>query len=110
MTTAADIKLFDKSLAFNEGRSLRILPRRIAFTGSIAYAEGARHTLDVCRPKTATAAPVIVFFYGGGWRSGSKRTTAMSPRRWRGAAMSPCCRTIASIHRRAIRISSMTAR
>jgi acetyl esterase/lipase len=48
--------------------------RRIALTASIAYAEGARHTLDVCRPKTATAAPVVVFFYGGGWRSGSKRT------------------------------------
>jgi len=73
MTIAADIKLFDKSLAFNEGRSRRILPRRIAFTGSIAYANGARHTLDVCRPKSATAAPVVVFFYGGGWRSGSKR-------------------------------------
>ena len=66
MTTAADIH------AFNEGRS--ILPRRITLTTSIAYAKGARHTLDVCRPKTATAAPVIVFFYGGGWRSGSKRT------------------------------------
>jgi acetyl esterase/lipase len=74
MTIAADIKLFDENLAFNEGRSRRILPRRIALTASIAYANGARHTLDVCRPKSATAAPVIVFFYGGGWRSGSKRT------------------------------------
>jgi acetyl esterase/lipase len=52
----------------------RRLPRRIAFARSIAYAEGARHRLDVCRPKSATAAPVIVFFYGGGWRSGSKGT------------------------------------
>jgi acetyl esterase/lipase len=51
-----------------------MLPHRIAFTRSIAYAKGARQTLDVCRPKTATAAPVIVFFYGGGWRSGSKST------------------------------------
>jgi acetyl esterase/lipase len=59
---------FDASRA----RRRRILPRRIAFTRSIAYAKGARHTLDVCRPKTATAAPVVVFFYGGGWRSGSK--------------------------------------
>jgi acetyl esterase/lipase len=74
MTIAADIKLFDKGLAFNEGSSWGILPRRIALTASIAYAKGARHTLDVCRPKSATAAPVIVFFYGGGWRSGSKRT------------------------------------
>ena len=58
--------------AFNERR--RLLPRRIAFTASIAYAKGARHTLDVCRPKSAAAAPVVVFFYGGGWRSGGKRT------------------------------------
>jgi acetyl esterase/lipase len=50
----------------------RLLPHRIALTTSIAYADGARHTLDLCRPKSATAAPVIVFFYGGGWRSGSK--------------------------------------
>jgi acetyl esterase/lipase len=49
------------------------MPYCIALTASTAYAQGARHTLDVCRPKTATGAPVIVFFYGGGWRSGSKR-------------------------------------
>ena len=52
----------------------RILSHRIALTTSIAYAKGARRTLDVCRPKSETAAPVVVFFYGGGWRSGSKRT------------------------------------
>src|SRR5580658_10592982 len=72
MMIVLDVKLRDESLAFNESR--RLLPHRIAFTTSIAYAKGARHTLDVCRPKSATAAPVIVFFYGGGWRSGSKRT------------------------------------
>jgi acetyl esterase/lipase len=49
-----------------------MLPHRIAVTRDIAYADGDRHTLDVCRPRTATAAPVVVFFYGGGWRSGSK--------------------------------------
>jgi acetyl esterase/lipase len=70
MTIAADVKLRDESFAFNENRRLP----RIALTTSIAYAKGARHTLDVCRPQSATAAPVIVFFYGGGWRSGSKRT------------------------------------
>jgi acetyl esterase/lipase len=70
MTIAADVKLPDESFAFDESRRLP----RIALTTSIAYAKGARHTLDVCRPKSATAAPVIVFFYGGGWRSGSKRT------------------------------------
>jgi acetyl esterase/lipase len=66
MTIVSDVD------AFSENR--RLMPHRIALTTSIAYAEGARHTLDVCRPKSATAAPIIVFFYGGGWRSGSKRT------------------------------------
>ena len=70
MTIVADVRLRDESFAFDERRRLP----RIALTTSIAYAKGARHTLDVCRPKSATAAPVIVFFYGGGWRSGSKRT------------------------------------
>jgi acetyl esterase/lipase len=44
----------------------------IQIARSIAYAERARHTLDVCRPVDAVAAPVIVFFYGGAWRSGNK--------------------------------------
>jgi acetyl esterase/lipase len=70
MTIAANVKLCDESFAFDESRRLP----RIALTTSIAYTKGARHTLDVCRPKSATAAPVIVFFYGGGWRGGSKRT------------------------------------
>lgn len=46
--------------------------RAIRFTGSIAYASGVRETLDVCRPIDAVGAPVVVFFYGGGWRSGRK--------------------------------------
>jgi len=70
MTMVSEINLPGESLALNESRRLR----RIALTTSIAYAEGARHSLDVCRPRSATAAPVVVFFYGGGWRSGSKRT------------------------------------
>jgi acetyl esterase/lipase len=44
----------------------------IETTRSIVYAAGSRHTLDICRPKGAVAAPVVVFFYGGGWRSGRK--------------------------------------
>ena len=44
----------------------------LRLTRSIAYGEGARRTLDVYRPKSAGAAPVVVFFYGGGWRSGNK--------------------------------------
>ena len=45
----------------------------IKLTRSIAYAERSRHRLDICRPAGAAAAPVVVFFYGGAWRSGNKR-------------------------------------
>lgn len=39
----------------------------------LAYAEGSRQTLDVHVPASApAAAPLVVFFYGGGWREGSK--------------------------------------
>ncbi len=57
---------------FGVGSARRLLPHRIAVTRDIAYAPGERHTLDVCRPRTAAVAPVVVFFYGGGWRSGHK--------------------------------------
>ncbi|MGB7036836.1 MAG: alpha/beta hydrolase, partial [Xanthobacteraceae bacterium] len=45
----------------------------IKLTHSIAYAAHSRHRLDICRPARATAAPVVVFFYGGAWRSGNKK-------------------------------------
>jgi len=42
-------------------------------TRDIAYADGPRGTLDVYAPRpAATPAAVVVFFYGGGWVSGSK--------------------------------------
>lgn len=38
------------------------------------YGEGARRTLDVYAPAARPSnAPVLVFFYGGGWRSGAKQ-------------------------------------
>lgn len=40
---------------------------------SEAYGEGARRTLDVYVPESRPSnAPVVVFFYGGGWSSGAK--------------------------------------
>lgn len=45
----------------------------ISLARSIAYAARSRHKLDICRPAGAVAAPVVVFFYGGAWRSGNKR-------------------------------------
>jgi acetyl esterase/lipase len=45
----------------------------ITLARDIAYADGPRRTLDVYAPRpAATPAPVLVFFYGGGWTSGSK--------------------------------------
>jgi acetyl esterase/lipase len=39
----------------------------------IAYGEGARHKLDVYVPTAAAnPAPVVIFFYGGGWIAGDK--------------------------------------
>jgi acetyl esterase/lipase len=47
----------------------------ITLTRDIAYGDGPRRTLDVYAPRSAvTPAPVLVFFYGGGWASGSKET------------------------------------
>ena len=42
-------------------------------TSSIAYGPDPRQKLDIYRPVTALPdAPVVVFFYGGSWNSGSK--------------------------------------
>jgi acetyl esterase/lipase len=47
----------------------------VTLTRDIAYADGPRRMLDVYKPRPAVApAPVVVFFYGGGWVSGSKAT------------------------------------
>jgi acetyl esterase/lipase len=42
-------------------------------TRDVAYADGPRHRLDVYRPPGAKGgAPLVVFLYGGGWRTGDK--------------------------------------
>ena len=42
-------------------------------TTGIAYGEAARHKLDVYRPLSdQTGLPVVVFFYGGSWKSGDR--------------------------------------
>ena len=45
----------------------------IAIVRDVPYAAGERHVLDIYRPR-ADNAPVVVFVYGGGWRSGDKAT------------------------------------
>jgi acetyl esterase/lipase len=45
----------------------------VTLTRDVPYQDGLRHMLDVYAPRpTATPAPVVVFFYGGSWESGSK--------------------------------------
>lgn len=41
-----------------------------------AYAAGAFHQADIYRPNAPGPHPVVVFLYGGGWRSGSKEDVA----------------------------------
>jgi acetyl esterase/lipase len=45
----------------------------VKVTRDVAYAPGPRHGLDVYRPDRP-AGPLVVFFYGGSWRSGDKAT------------------------------------
>lgn len=43
---------------------------------NVVYAPGASHQADIYRPGGGAARPVVVFLYGGGWRSGSKEDVA----------------------------------
>ncbi|HEY5071904.1 MAG TPA: alpha/beta hydrolase [Caulobacteraceae bacterium] len=45
----------------------------VAVSRNIAYAQGARHGLDVYAPRRRISGrPVVVFFYGGSWDSGAR--------------------------------------
>lgn len=45
----------------------------VVVTTDVSYGAGPRHTLDIYAPPLAAApAPIVVFFYGGGWASGNK--------------------------------------
>ncbi len=45
----------------------------ITITSSVPYGAGARRKLDIYRPTAAGgAAPLVVFLYGGSWRSGER--------------------------------------
>jgi acetyl esterase/lipase len=44
--------------------------RRVA--RDVAYGPGERQKLDIYAPTGARAAPLVVFFYGGGWNSGAR--------------------------------------
>jgi acetyl esterase/lipase len=46
--------------------------RDVEVTHDIRFADGRRGLLDVYAPKGVLDAPLVVFFYGGGWEDGSK--------------------------------------
>ena len=83
---------------------------RCVRTTDISYADGARRKLDVYRPRAAANAPVIVFFYGGRWLSGTKAGISCWPPRWPRAATLLSCRTIGFIPKSGSPISWSTAR
>lgn len=46
---------------------------RVTIERDIAYAPGARRSLDLYQPASSThPSPVVVFFYGGGWDKGGR--------------------------------------
>lgn len=63
------LRMAARALAARE----RLAPGGVAIERiSMVYAEGDRHGIDVYRAAHHYRAPVIVFFYGGAWRTGSK--------------------------------------
>ena len=50
-----------------------VRPDGVTRTADIAFLPGPRHGLDVYRPASAAGtAPVVVYLYGGNWRTGEK--------------------------------------
>lgn len=52
------------------------MPDAAPFLTDLAYGPHTRHRLDVYRPEDAKAAPVLVYFHGGGFIRGDKRDRA----------------------------------
>ena len=46
--------------------------RNVEVTRDIRFSDGRRGLLDVYGPKGVIDAPIVVFFYGGGWEDGNK--------------------------------------
>lgn len=67
-TGSSPLKLFDALMPKDRGS------KRVA--DGIAYGESPRHRLDVYAPKNAGAGserrPILIFFYGGSWNSGTR--------------------------------------
>ena len=74
------LSVFAGLLAGCSGTGTRLLDALTPSSGyietrDVAYGDGPRRMLDIYRPANLTAdakAPVVVFFFGGSWRTGSK--------------------------------------
>lgn len=53
-----------------------LAPAEVRVHKDLPYAGGPQQIADVYQPSTDGLHPVVVFFYGGGWRSGSKNRVA----------------------------------
>jgi acetyl esterase/lipase len=53
-----------------------LAPAEVHVQSGLAYAPGSQHRADVYQPAARGPRPVVVFLYGGGWRSGSKEEVA----------------------------------
>lgn len=53
-----------------------LAPFEVHVTKGVAYADGIEHRADIYRSAARGARPVVVFLYGGGWRTGSKDEVA----------------------------------
>jgi acetyl esterase/lipase len=77
MTIAGILLLGCGIILFAGCTSFQILNSTISKSGyvstlDVAYGNDARQKLDVYRPKKAGNGKVVIFFYGGSWRTGSK--------------------------------------
>ena len=56
--------------------------RNVEVTRDIRFSQERRGLLDVYAPRGVIDAPMVVFFYGGGWEDGLQGRLSNS-RRWR---------------------------
>lgn len=70
------------------GQAVRTLTGRgVAVERDVAFGARPDQRLDLYRPRGLTGLPALVFFHGGGWRSGTKRRYAKLGRRLAGLGL-----------------------
>jgi acetyl esterase/lipase len=67
----------------------------LTISHDIAYGDEPREKLDIYRPAQASGLPVVVFIYGGSWRTGSKAMYRLYPQVIYPAFLQDCARAVA---------------